>query len=260
MFGYFRNKRRKRLRATPLPGASWDIIDRNVPLIRAMDRHDREELGGLVQVLLHEKTFEGCGGLEITNEIRLTILAQAAVLLLHRETGYYPTLKTILVYPSAYFAHQSHVLPDGSVAADPQLRLGESWFQGSLVLAWDNVQSSAHNHDDGRNVTLHEFAHQLDGVATGMDGAPKLPSRARYRDWARVLGAEYETLIDQLHRGHKTKLDPYAATNPPEFFAVATEFFFEKPTTLRRHYPELYQELAAFYRQDTAESSRVRAE
>ena len=176
MFGYFRKRRRRRLRDTPLPGASWDIIDRNVPLVRGMDRYDREELGGIVQVLLHEKTFEGCGGLEITEEIRLTILAHAAVLLLHRETGYYPTLKTILVYPSTYLVPHQEVLPDGTVIEGHQARLGESWYRGSLVLAWDNVRSSAWNHDDGRNVTLHEFAHQLDGVATGMDGAPQLPN------------------------------------------------------------------------------------
>ncbi|MBX2852766.1 MAG: zinc-dependent peptidase [Phycisphaeraceae bacterium] len=252
MFGYFRNKRRKRLRNTPLPGAWWDIIDENVPLVRGMDKPDRKELGGIIQILIHEKTFEGCGGLEITDTIRLTILAQAAVLLLNRDTGYYPTLKTILVYPSTYFANHQEVLPDGTVVEGKQARLGESWYRGSLVLAWDNVQSSAWNHDDGRNVTLHEFAHQLDGVATGMDGAPDLNCSERYRSWARVLGDEYATLSEKLHKGHKTKLDPYAATNPPEFFAVATEYFFEKPGMMRRHYPELYDELAAFYKQDRA--------
>ena len=252
MFGYFRNKRRKRQLATPLPGPWWGIIDENVPLVRDMDKFDRKALGGIVQILMHEKTFEGCDGLTITDTIRLTILAQAAVLLLHRDTGYYPTLKTILVYPSIYMANHQQVLPDGTVIEGPQARLGESWYQGSLVLAWDNVQSSAWNHDDGRNVTLHEFAHQLDGVATGMDGAPKLPDRARYRSWARVLGAEYEQLVDELRRGQNTRLDPYAATNPPEFFAVATEYFFEQPGQMKRHYPELYDELAAFYQQDRA--------
>ena len=250
MFGYFRNKRRKRLRNTPLPDSWWAIIDENVPLVRGMDKANRDELGGIVQVLMHEKSFEGCEGLEITDEVRLTILAHAAILLLGRETDYYPTLKTILVYPSTYFADHKEVLPDGTVIEGEQARLGESWHEGPLVLAWDNVRSSAWNHDDGRNVTLHEFAHQLDGVATGMDGAPQLPTRERYRSWARVLGKEYETLIEQLHRGYKTKLDPYAATNPPEFFAVATEFFFEKPGQMKRHYPDLYDELAAFYRQD----------
>lgn len=249
IFGYFRNKRRKQLLAMPLPDAWWDIIDDNVPLVRDMDKFDRKALGGVVQVLMHEKTFEGCDGLTITDTIRLTILAQAAVLLLHREHGYYPTLKTILVYPSTYFANHQEVLPDGTVIEGQQARLGESWYQGSLVLAWDNVRSSAWNHDDGRNVTIHEFAHQLDGVATGMDGAPKLPDRARYRSWARVLGQEYEQLIEKLHLGQKTKLDPYAATNPSEFFAVATEFFFEKPEEMQRHHPDLYEELAAFYQE-----------
>ena len=256
MFGYFRNKRRKRLRDTPLPGAWWDTIDANVPLVREMDQFDRKELGGIIQILMHEKTFEDCGGLEITEEIKLTILAQAAVLLLNRETGYYPTLKTILVYPSTYFVPHQEVQPDGTVIDGHQARLGESWYRGALVLAWDNVKSSAWNHDDGRNVTLHEFAHQLDGVATGMDGAPELPSRERYRSWARVLGGEYATLIEKIHHGNKTRLDPYAATNPPEFFAVATEFFFEKPSQMKRHHPELYDELASFYQQDRAEESR----
>lgn len=255
MFGFFRNRRRRRLRATPLPKAWWAIIDRNVPLVRRLSEADREQLGGIVQVLLYEKTFEGCAGLEITNEIRLTIAAQAAILLLNREHGYYRTLRTILVYPSAYIAHQQQALPDGTVAEGPQVRLGESWHGGAVVLAWDNVRSAAWNHDDGRNVTLHEFAHQLDGEATGMDGAPDLPSRARYRDWARVLGREYQTLIEKVHRGHHTLLDAYGTTNPPEFFAVATELFFEKPNAMRREYPELYRELAAFYQQDPAEIS-----
>ncbi|MFK7790078.1 MAG: zinc-dependent peptidase [Phycisphaeraceae bacterium] len=253
MLNYFRNKRRKRLRATPLPEAWWAIIDESVPMVAEMDRADREELGGIVQILMHEKTFEGCDGLIITDTIRLTILAQAGILLLHRDTGYYPTLKTILVYPSTYFANHQQALPDGTVIEGPQARLGESWYQGSLVLAWDNVQSSAWNHDDGRNVTLHEFAHQLDGVATGMDGAPDLQCKERYRSWARVLGREYEQLVDNLHKGHKTKIDPYAATNPPEFFAVATEYFFEKPRMMKRHHPELYEELAGFYQQDRAD-------
>ena len=252
MFNYFRNRRRKRLLATPLPKAWWEIIDANVPMVREMDQLDRKAIGGIVQVLMHEKQFEGCDGLVMTDEIRLTVLAQAAILLLNRETSYYPTLKTIMVYPSTYFADHQRVMPDGSVVESKQARLGESWYQGPLVLAWDNVQSSAHNHDDGKNVTLHEFAHQLDGIATGMDGAPRLPSRERYRSWARVLGAEYEQLVDKLHKGHKTKIDPYAATNPSEFFAVATEYFFEKPKAMKRHHPELYEELATFYQQDRA--------
>jgi len=252
MFGYFRNKRRERLRGTPLPDAWWQVIDRNVPLVKRMSGSDRAELAGIVQVLLAEKTFEGCVGLKITDEIRLTIAAQAAVLLLHRDTGYYPTLKTILVYPSAYVAIHKQEQPDGTVVEREQVRLGESWHGGALVLSWDNVLGSSLNPKDGHNVTLHEFAHQLDSEATEMDGAPLLASAAQYRTWASVLGAEYETLINDIYSGHKTLLDPYGATSPPEFFAVATELFFEKPAAMKRKYPELYRELAAFYQQDPA--------
>jgi hypothetical protein len=252
MFGFFRNRRRKRLRQEPLPDAWWGIIDRRVPLVAQMSDADRKELGGHVRILLHEKTFEGCAGLEITDEVRLTIAAQAAVLLLHRDADYYPTLRTILVYPSAYVASHKRQLPDGTIVEGDQVRLGESWHRGALVLAWDNVVQSAANPGDGHNVTLHEFAHQLDGRATGMDGAPDLPSAARYREWARVLGGEYEQLVDKVHAGHRTLLDAYAATSPPEFFAVATEAFFEKPEALQRQHPELYDELAKFYKQDPA--------
>lgn len=251
MFGFFRNRRHKRLRATPLTDAQWEVIDRNVPMITAMPDADRETLGGIVQVLLDEKTFEGVN-IEITDEIRLTICAQAAVLLLHNPRGYYPTLQTILVYPTAYVASQEQMNPDGTVSVGGQVRLGESWHRGALVLAWDHVLHSAINHDDGHNLALHEFAHQLDSEATGMDGAPALKSRACYQSWAKVLGSEYETLIKQVHAGQKTLLDPYGATNPAEFFAVATEMFFEKPGQMNRGHPELYAELKKFYKQDPA--------
>lgn len=249
MFG-LRERRRQNLRETPLPESWWRIIDRNVPLIRQMNAADRAALGGIVQVLLDEKTFEGCGGLEITDEVRVTIAAQAAVLLLHRETEYYPTLKTILVYPRAYVGNIKHQQPDGTVIEGPQPRLGESWFRGALVLSWADVIHSAAIDNDGHNVTLHEFAHQLDGESGGMEGAPDLPSRARYRDWARVLGHEYQELIEDVHRGHRSLLDPYGSTNPAEFFAVATELFFEKPAAMKRHHPELYDQLRQFYAQN----------
>ncbi|MFN3167682.1 MAG: zinc-dependent peptidase [Phycisphaeraceae bacterium] len=252
MFGYFRNRRRQRLRDEPLPASWWAVIDRRVPLVAKMPDADRQELGGHVRVLLHEKSFEGCAGLEITDEIRLTIAAHAAVLLLHRDTGYYPTLRTILVYPSAYVANHKQQMPDGTIVEGDQVRLGESWHRGALVLAWDDVVQSAGNPGDGHNVTLHEFAHQLDGQATGMDGAPSLPSAARYREWARVLGGEYEQLVQTVHAGHRTLLDAYGATSPPEFFAVATEAFFEQPEALKREHAELYDELAGFYQQDPA--------
>ncbi|MGP1345414.1 MAG: zinc-dependent peptidase [Phycisphaerales bacterium] len=252
MLGILKWPRRKRLRNTPLPEAWWTIIERRVPAVRWLTPDDRAELAGHIQILLHEKRFEGCAGLEITDEIRVTIAAQAALLLLHRDTDYYPTLSTILVYPSAYIAQNKRLNPDGSITEGPQGRLGESWFRGAIVLSWSDVLQGAADERDGHNVVLHEFAHQLDAQWGGMNGAPILPGGASYADWAAVLGHEYQSLINNLHAGNHTLLRPYAATNPAEFFAVATEFFFERPHAMRASHPALYQQLAGFYRQDPA--------
>ncbi len=138
MFG-FRRRRRAKLLRQPLPAAWWQLIDERVPYVNGLAEQDRRELAGIIQVLLEEKRFEGCGGLEMTDEIRVTIAAQAAVLLLHRQSRYYPSLKTILVYPHSYISNMKRVQPDGTIVEGPQPRLGESWFRGALVLSWDDV-------------------------------------------------------------------------------------------------------------------------
>jgi len=223
-----------------------------VAYVRSLSTEDRRELAGIMQILLAEKYFEGCGGLEMTDEIRVTIAAQAAVLLLHRETGYYPTLRTILVYPRAYMAQSKHQLPDGSVMEGGQPRLGESWHRGALVLSWSDALQGARSPHDGRNVVFHEFAHQLDGEEGGMNGAPLLDAPARYREWARVLGEEYRRLTESVALGVPSMIDAYGATNPAEFFAVVTELFFERPAELKRMHQRLYEEFRGFYRQDPA--------
>ncbi len=221
-------------------------------MVRRMNASERQRLGGIVRVLLNEKRFEGCGGLEITDEIRLTIASQAAILVLGLEGEFYPDLRSILVYPDEYRVMTEEDGPAGMVIESDEVRLGETWSEGSLVLSWDDVLRGAAGEDDGRNVVFHEFAHQLDGQSGDMDGAPALDSPAGYRDWARVLGREYEALARAVRRGGEPLLDPYGSTHPAEFFAVATELFFERPVETRREYPELYQQLVLFYRQDPA--------
>src|SRR4051794_33023844 len=234
MFGYFRRRRRDRLRAAPFP-PEWDaILQRNVPLYDRLGEADRRELQGHVNVFLAEKTFEGCGGLSLTDEIKVTIAAQACLLLLHRETDYYRRLVTILVYPTAYVAKGVESLGGGFVLEGTQGRLGEAWADGVVVLSWDDVRRGAADVRDGQNVVLHEFAHQLDQEDGTADGAPILERRSLYVAWARVLGAEYEQLRQDSRRHRKTVLDEYGATQPAEFFAVATECFFEKPAQLQK--------------------------
>ncbi len=251
MFDLFKNRRRAALRGESMTPAQRAILEKNVPYVAKLDAADREELEGLVRIFLAEKSFEGCGGLTLTEEMRVTIAAQACLLLLHRETDIYPDVSSILVYPSAYRAAKKTNL-GGVVVESDQARLGESWVRGVVVLAWDHVKSGAAQPADGQNVVLHEFAHQLDAEDGAMDGAPDLGARARYTSWAHVLGDEFGELSSKVHDGHGSDIDAYGATNPAEFFAVVTEMFFEKPRAMKRRHPALYEELAAFYKQDPA--------
>jgi len=251
MFSFFKSRRRAALRNEPLTPAQRALLNKNVPYLAKLDDADRAELEGLVQIFMAEKSFEGCGGLEITEEIKVTIAAQACLLLLHRETDIYPGVDAILVYPGAYRA-PTRTNESGVMIESEQARLGESWTRGVVVLAWDHVQSGARSPADGQNVVLHEFAHQLDSEGGSMDGAPALGVRARYTSWARVLGGEFEELSRKLHDGRRSDIDAYGATSPAEFFAVVTEMFFEKPRAMKQRHPALYEELAAFYKQDPA--------
>ena len=251
MFGFFKNRRRAALRAQQFPETWRAHVERNVPYAIALSREEHAELLGHIQVFLAEKRFEGCGGLVITDEIRVTIAAQACILLLHRDTDYYPGLSSILVYPSTYLVPGGQTA-GGLVSDDAQPRLGESWSRGAVVLAWDSVLSGAADIHDGHNVVLHEFAHQLDQENGDGPGVPRLPQRSMYVAWARVLGQAYAELVHAMQHHHRAFIDGYGATNPAEFFAVVTENFFEKPQQLRAKQPALYEQLRAFYRQDPA--------
>jgi Mlc titration factor MtfA (ptsG expression regulator) len=252
----FKSRRRRELRSRPLSAEQRAIVRRNVPYVATLSAADQRELEGHMQVFLAEKRFEGCGGLVMTDEIKLTIAAQACVLLLHRETDYYAGLESILVYPSAYVVKNTRQRLGNLVVESDQVRLGESWVRGTVVLAWDAVQRGASNFHDGRNVVLHEFAHQLDAEDGDMNGAPDLGARSLYSAWAHALGAEYDELIERVAAHRSADIDAYGATSPAEFFAVVTEAFFEQGAQLEREHPELYEVLRAFYRQDPAAGAR----
>jgi hypothetical protein len=252
MFAWLRRRRRDAIRRRQFPAEWRAFIEKNVPYVACLSAEDREELVGHIQVFLAEKHFEGCGGLQMTDEARVTIAAQACVLLLHRQAEYYPNLVSILVYPTTYLVPGGQSTPNGLVAEGTQARLGESWARDVVVLAWDSVLSGAADIHDGHNVVLHEFAHQLDQESGMGDGAPALPRRSMYVAWARVLGHDFDQLVRDTAHHHRTLIDRYGATNPAEFFAVATETFFEKPRQLRSKHPELYLQLQQFYSQDPA--------
>ena len=247
-----RQSRRKRLLATPFPETWKEVVQKNVPLYNRLSDPLKEQLHGLVHVFLAEKDFEGCGGLEITEEIMVTIAAQACMLLLNRKATYFPKLRTILVYPHTYVART--ISSDGALIVDGRsVRLGESWQNGPVVLSWNSVTGGTMNVTDARNVVLHEFAHQLDQEDGAADGAPILEHRSRYAEWARVLSSEYEALQKRKKKRTRSVMNKYGATNPAEFFAVATETFFEKSKQMKKRHPELYDELRDYYKLDPVE-------
>ena len=248
----FKETRRKRIAGRPFPAEWLAIVERNVPLFARLPAPDRDELKRHILIFMAEKKFEGCGGLGITDEIRVTITAHACMLLLHRRTEYYPGLKSILVYPRAYVADRAHHLLGGMVLEGPDVRQGESWHHGSVVLSWDDVRRSAADIHDGQNVVFHEFAHQLDSTHGKGDSTPVLRNLSTFIAWARTLGEDYEKFRRDIREKGVEVLDEYGAVNPAEFFAVATEGFFEQPKELQRVYPRLYDELKRFYQQDPA--------
>ena len=250
-FDLFKSRRRERLRAQPAPAAWRAILERNLAIFSRLSADDRAELLGHTQVFLAEKHFEGCGGLELTDEMRVTIAGQACLLLLHRDTDYYPELTSVLVYPSGYTAHEPRPIGGGIWEEGGEDRLGHTGHRlRALVLAWDAARNGAAAPTDGENLILHEFAHQLDFENQRSDGTPALDTRGDYLAWARVMSAEFDALRDATDSGVPTLLDGYGATDPAEFFAVITEVFFERPRALRRLHPALFAQLQRFYRQD----------
>lgn len=243
--------------AMPFPEEWEKIIEKNVGLYHYLPGTLKEQLRNDIKIFVSEKHFEGLDGLEMTDEIRVTIAAEASMLLLNRENRDYPGLSSILVYPSAYVAKQNTVIGGGAYIEGRSVRLGESWQHGSVVLAWDYVRQGAVNSEDGHNVVRHEFAHQLDQEDGISDGAPVLENRWSYAVWALIMSKEYERLRSSVERHKKGVMDDYGATNPAEFFAVATETFFEKPRQLKKKSPDLYAELKSFYKVDPVEWLQV---
>jgi Mlc titration factor MtfA (ptsG expression regulator) len=251
LFAWLRRRRRRQLLAAPFPDKWLTYLRDNVALYAPLTEPEQARLRDDLRVFVAERHWEGCRGLTVTDEMKVTIAAQACLLLLNIEHDYFSRVPSILVYPSGYRAPVERRNPDGTVGGDPG-RLGEAWYRGPVVLAWDSVLAGGRNTHDGHNVVLHEFAHQLDFLDGYGDGTPPLSSRDAYRRWHEVMTAEYDRLVRESGHGHARVLDAYGATNPAEFFAVATEAFFEKPAQLRQRHPALYEVLRDYYRQDTA--------
>ncbi|PCJ22026.1 MAG: hypothetical protein COA96_14950 [SAR86 cluster bacterium] len=248
--------RLKLIHRSAFPDAWLKIVIRRLPFYSSFPEVMKFQLQNLIKVFLHDKQFIGCAGLEITDDMRVTIAAQACLLILNRTTNPYADLVSVLVYPSTFVATREVRDALGLVSTSHIALLGESWSQGKVILAWDNVEMGVRNLHDGHNVVLHEFAHQLDNESGIHNGAPLLLTRGAYKSWAHVFSKEFEELQSNVTSGKKNLIDQYGATNPAEFFAVTTETFFERPEEMRKSHKELFQELAKFYGLDPTQWSR----
>jgi Mlc titration factor MtfA (ptsG expression regulator) len=241
----------RQLGSAPIPERWGDILERNVPLTRGLSPAERDRLLRLVQLFLRDKHIEGAGGLTVTEEMKVTIAAEACLLLLELGGPCYPALRTVLVYPASFVPKHAGLLRTGQIAPVPVPLMGESWRDGVVVLSWDDVVRGAREPGAHDNVVLHEFAHQLDQEEGAGDGTPMLTGSA-VRTWGRVLSEEYERLRRDAAADRPSVLDRYGAQDKAEFFAVATEAFFEQPHELERDHAELYAQLRQFYGQDPA--------
>jgi Mlc titration factor MtfA (ptsG expression regulator) len=239
---------RRRAQRTPFPAAWREILRRRVPYLRAMPADLQLRLKKHMQVFLAETPFIGCGGLVVSEEMRVTIAAQACLLTLHRPGGHFANLRQVLLYPNAFIVDKLHADGTGVLQDRRQVLAGESWSLGQVILSWEDVLDGAAITDDGRNVVIHEFAHQLDQENGRANGAPPLLGKARRARWARVMGDEYAALQRRAAAGEPSLLSDYGATDPAEFFAVASEAFFEQPQALAHAHAALYRELSGFYR------------
>lgn len=248
---WFKKWRRRRLSRQPFPPEWLSILQKHVPYYKVLPGELQAKLRTRIQIFIAEKNFEGCAGQQIHDTIRVCVAAQACILTLGLDdfAAFYPDLRSILIYPKKYVARLNEQHDDFFVEEGFEPRHGEAWSHGTIVLSWDEVKKGSRDIGDGENLIFHEFAHQLDYEhnATTQD--------THYLSWAQILSSEYRQFLHMLRQNQYTLLDEYGAENIAEFFAVATEYFFEKPEELNSLHPTLYRQLKDFYNQDPLQYS-----
>ncbi|MGI2103796.1 M90 family metallopeptidase [Shewanella frigidimarina] len=244
------NRQRNIITSKPFPTQWRHILKKRFPYFKAMPTDLQLQLKKHIQIFINEKQFVGCDGFEINDEVKVTIAAQACLLLLNRKTNYYPKLKQILVYPSAFIVEKNRTVLAGVQSSQRNVLLGESWEYGKVVLSWNSTIEGAADPFDGSNVVIHEFAHQLDQEDGTANGAPPLRDITSYRSWSSTLGQEFKQLQYCAQQHIPSLFNYYGATNPAEFFAVISETFFERPVEFYQQHQQLYKELSQFYQLD----------
>jgi Mlc titration factor MtfA (ptsG expression regulator) len=234
-----------------IPDALWEETLVQCPILGRLDADARRRLRDLALLFLHEKSLEAAGGLVLDDAMRVRVAALACLPILELGLDCYDGFGSVIVYPDEFLVRNREVVDEaGVVHIGDDVLSGEAWEQGPVILAWSEVAQSGRG--EGFNVVAHEFAHKLDMLDGEADGVPPLHRGMRVGDWVAAFDDAYDGLLDQLDRNEKPWLDPYAAEDAAEFFAVCSEMFFDVPRRFRAEYPALYAQLRAFYKQDPA--------
>ena len=238
------------LRKARIPELRWRDTVSQVAVLQRLNSVERHRLRELASEFLQVKAFSGAGGLVLNAEMRTLIAAQACLLILELDLGYFDGWHEIIVYPDPFVVRRDEIDTTGLVHATRHVLGGEAWSRGPVVLSWSDARPGAYPHGEGSNVILHEFAHKLDMLNGAANGMPPLHKDMRLETWTRVFQHAYDDLYRRREHHHHSCIDNYALENPAEFFAVTTEIFFENPQCIVHLYPELYDQLQQFYRQD----------
>ncbi|OWK43795.1 zinc-dependent peptidase [Fimbriiglobus ruber] len=247
MFNWLRARRRRKLLAEPFPSWWEAILRRNVGHYDHLSPAEQAKLRDITRILVAEKRWEGCGGVFVTDEIKITIAAQAALLLLGADHDYYARVPTIIVYPSHFRTPNPEDDWEDDELSDTVLD-GQAVYRGPVILSWDETLEESRKPDDGFNVVVHEFAHQLDFLDDAINGTPPLDDPALAARWRTVMTAAFEAHRRLLEQGEESFFTEHAAENETEFFADATEAFFCRPADLKADHPDVYDLLAGYYR------------
>jgi Mlc titration factor MtfA (ptsG expression regulator) len=245
----FRRSRRFHIRnGELLSEAEWSSLLEHHPILKGFSPGELERLRELVSVFLRVKRFEAAKGIVLAEHMKAVIAVQACLPVLNLGLEWYSNWKTVVVVPEHFAGKARSVDPAGVVHEWEDLRIGESWTRGPVVLSWADVERSGWA--DGFNVVIHEATHRLDQLDGAMNGRPALHSEMSPEEWQQVFTAAYLRLGQRLGRGRSGSVSDYALTNPSEFFAVVSEMFFERPHALLREYPHVHRLLREFYRQE----------
>lgn len=249
MFELLQNwRRRRQLEHARLPAAEWRMAVARSPVLAGLTPMELERLRDLATLFLAEKTLEPAGGLELLPDMGPLIAAQASLPILNLGLDYYQGWRAVILYPEGFLAHHEYTDANGLVHSVRRPLIGEAWERGPVILSWADIVGTLDQ--PGLNVVIHEMAHKLDMLTGAVNGLPPLHRDMTVRAWSRAFTAGYDHLRRAVEGGRPTALDSYAADSPAEFFAVASEAFFETPAVIADAYPAIYIQLRAFYRQD----------